>query len=349
MAAISLGDVRAEHDRSMLREAFFESADYKTLIESDIKSIVVGRRGVGKSALFIRLGEYYEANERTDVIRIAPDEHEVLALRAITQLFDGQFGLIRAATRLGFRFALLMEIALGLSTKFKFNQAAQAPVLLKRLQAWRTPGTVIDKLRHILIKATANESNVEARVGAIADDLKLNELESCLNDVLESMKRKVVVLIDKLDEGYKPDEAGIGIVDGFIQASVDLHDHSPYCRAIVFLRDNIYRAVAQKDQDFSRNLEQAVLRIHWDERSLQNVMANRIKKATGIKVEKTIKVWDSVTQGTLQGESGFHTCLRLTLYRPRDLLLLLNDAFRNAAASDRYAIEQADINASANV
>ena len=78
--AISLGDVRAEHDQTMLAAAFYESPDYRTLIESDNKSIVVGRRGTGKSALFLKLTKYYESADKTEVLRVAPDEHEVLAL-----------------------------------------------------------------------------------------------------------------------------------------------------------------------------------------------------------------------------------------------------------------------------
>lgn len=50
-----LGDVRAEADHSMLSRAFYETPDYLSLIESDEKSIVVGRRGTGKSALNYRL------------------------------------------------------------------------------------------------------------------------------------------------------------------------------------------------------------------------------------------------------------------------------------------------------
>ena len=51
----ALGDIRAEHDHLMLQQAFIETADYRTLIESTDKVIAVGRRGTGKSALTFRL------------------------------------------------------------------------------------------------------------------------------------------------------------------------------------------------------------------------------------------------------------------------------------------------------
>lgn len=54
-----------------------------------------------------------------------------------------------------------------------------------------------------------------------------------------------------------------------------------------------------------------------------------------------------MTQEGLQGENGFQQCLRLTLYRPRDLLLLLNEAFRRARIAERHAIIPTDISDSA--
>ena len=50
-----LGDTTAENDNKMLSSAFIETPDFRTLIESDDRTVVVGRRGTGKSALFINL------------------------------------------------------------------------------------------------------------------------------------------------------------------------------------------------------------------------------------------------------------------------------------------------------
>ncbi len=41
------GDTTAENDKKMLSNAFIETADFRTLIETDDRTIVVGRRGTG--------------------------------------------------------------------------------------------------------------------------------------------------------------------------------------------------------------------------------------------------------------------------------------------------------------
>lgn len=344
---LNLGDARAEQDYARSKSAFYQSADYRTLIESDTKSIVVGRRGVGKSALFLRLSDYYTDAERVEVVRFAPDEHEILGFRPLAKHFNNDFRLIRAAMRLVFRYALMLEAIEALSTRYKFKQTTTYNELHLALEPWRKFSSFSLRVRKLLEGSIGNTDDPESRIAAIAENLRIGELDGLLATALGEMKRQVVVLIDRLDEGYEPDEVGVGIVDGFLQGAMDVRDRVPACRTIVFLRDNIYRAVEHFDQDFSRNLEQSVLRLHWDERALLNFAANRIRLVTDIKAEKSIKVWDAITLGALQGESGFHSCLKLTLYRPRDLLLLLNEAFRNAAGQERFAIEPLDVESSA--
>ncbi len=82
-----LGDIRAEFDRQMLTSAFLETADYKTLIDTTDRPIVVGRRGTGKSALAYRLEEHWRSASRTRTIALAPTEEQIIGLRAIMPEF----------------------------------------------------------------------------------------------------------------------------------------------------------------------------------------------------------------------------------------------------------------------
>jgi hypothetical protein len=66
-----LGDIRAEQDTKMLDEAFWESSDYKSLLESYDRPIIVGRRGTGKSALAYRLSKHWANKPKTAIIKIS--------------------------------------------------------------------------------------------------------------------------------------------------------------------------------------------------------------------------------------------------------------------------------------
>lgn len=52
-----------------------------------------------------------------------------------------------------------------------------------------------------------------------------------------------------------------------------------------------------------------------------------MKVAFNLDIEKDQRVWDRCTADDLKGRNGFKRCLQFTLYRPRDLLSLLNEAF----------------------
>src|SRR5438067_2382777 len=96
-----LGDLRAEADHRMLDAAFIETPDYKTLVAGAARSIVVGRRGTGKSALLIRLAKHWRADENTKLVVFTPEEDQILGLRALfVALFGDQFSHIRAGCRI---------------------------------------------------------------------------------------------------------------------------------------------------------------------------------------------------------------------------------------------------------
>ena len=78
----ALGDLRAEADTTMLARAFLETADYRTLIETSDRPIVVGRRGTGKSALARQLHHFFYREGNTVVISISPEEDQTIGLRA---------------------------------------------------------------------------------------------------------------------------------------------------------------------------------------------------------------------------------------------------------------------------
>jgi hypothetical protein len=94
-------------------------------------------------------------------------------------------------------------------------------------------------------------------------------------------------------------------------------------------------------------IEAQTIRLHWDEYALLNLTANRLRQAFDVQLEQSIKVWDRCAAAGLEGREGFRKCLRLTLYRPRDLLILLNDAFLCGARQDRTRIVTADVESSA--
>jgi len=344
-----LGDVRAEHDKSMLDAAFYDWQDHKILSEASDRYLVVGRRGTGKSALTYKLNEEWRA-QKDFVVVVAPNEEDVIGLRATAKKFGNTLPRIRAAVKTGWRYALVMEIAEKLSKYYKTQQLiSDAAPLNNALKQWESlGGTIVSRLKKTLQSVIVAGEEPEESISELAARLKVNEITTQLCQVLNQSNRRVMVLIDRLDEGYEPDEIGIAIVDGIIYGSDDLRQKADLIKTFLFLRDNVFRAIQTLDQDFTRNIEGSVLRLHWDVQELFHMVCKRLRAAFSIDIESNARVWNSVTANELHGIQGFKSVLRMTLYRPRDLISLLNTAFYNASKANRRHLIEEDLTSSAS-
>ncbi|MCZ8095051.1 MAG: ATP-binding protein [Acidovorax sp.] len=344
MKSNAFGDTTAENDTEMLKSAFVATADFRTLIESDERTVVVGRRGTGKSALYLALQSHWKSDRKAMVIGFSPEDSEVIGFRSLLKPFSTSFSLARASTRLLWRYAMIMEVASHMKNNYKLSNLIDEDELVSNHVArWdSSKGDLLSKCRHIAKKYLSTDSPEEA-IGDLPVNLELSALENKIIKIIKSTDRKSIILMDRLDEGYEPDPIGIGIITGLVYASIELNKKTDKIRPVIFLRDNIYRAVAIEDPDYSRNIEGQVMRLHWDWHQLLTLAAARMRVSFGIDQEKDQRVWDRCTAGELQGRDGFKKCLQFTLYRPRDLLSLLNESFFCASRQSRSTAILADL------
>ena len=343
-----LGDLRAEHDHEMLDKAFLETEDYRSLIESEDKTVVVGRRGTGKSSLSYRLGQHWTKTSKKLIVHLALEKDQVIGMEHVIGQVSGDYRQIGAACQIIWQYALIMETALEASVCYKLKSFFCSGQLAEHIKEWRQLGDSIStrflrKIKQLLAKA----DSVAEIIGELSSHLQLKLLHRNLVEILEDKDYQAVLLIDKLDEGYTPSNSCIALVDGLVDASITLNTASEQIRPVLFIRDNIYRTIAKNNSDFSRSIEGQTLRLHWNDHQLLHLVANRVKVTFAIAKEATEDIWNSVVAGSLKGRKGFRSCLRYTLYRPRDILVLLNQAFYIARKDQRNTIIEEDVTGAA--
>lgn len=352
MSGNILGDIRAEHDSKMLEASFWQTTDYKSLLESYDRSIIVGRRGTGKSALVYMLSKHWRSKPKTYVMIISPIEEQIIGLRDIVNLFGNNYLHIKAGSKLAWRYAIYMEILSEIASHYKMKNYLDYKSIEKHLLSWGAKKQNIShKMRKKLSSILNSGSDVKpaTRISDLSDEFELELLEEVICESIEKSSKKFVIFSDKLDEGYTPDNLGVAIVDGFVQAVIDIKQNlQEKVVAFTFIRDNIHRAISKMDPDFTRNIEGQILRLHWDEYNLFNLVCNRMRVAFDSKIENNMRIWNAFTVNELQSKTGFKEALKLTLYRPRDILVLLNDAFLKASGNNREKIIIDDIKTTAN-
>ena len=248
------------------------------------------------------------------------------------------------------RYALMMEAANALSPIYTFRQSSAQASLKGRVQDWTSlGGNVFARYLSLVKRITQDDLSPEERIGDLSSNLDLSRVEEDLLGGTERVSHAVVFIIDRLDEGYLPDVYGAALVDGLVHASIDIKTRIPCVRPVLFLRDNMLRAVQQLDPDYSRNIEASVLRLHWDVGSLFTFATRRLQLAFELPQEASRKIWDSCVVSELAGQAGFKRCLQHTLYRPRDILALLNMAIYEAGqrTASGIRIAKQDIDTSA--
>jgi hypothetical protein len=202
-----------------------------------------------------------------------------------------------------------------------------------------------------ILRSVLRETRAPEEIpGAIVARYQIGEATEALREVLDATGLRIIALCDRLDEAWLPEAVPIAILGGLAKMAADYREKRLFFYPVLFIRDNMFRALAQFDDDFTRHIEGHSLRLQWDEESLFHLVTARLRVALNLEnVESGVKVWNRFAQRELQHREGFATCLRYTLFRPRDILVLLNEAYINALREGRNEIIEKDIEKSATI
>ena len=197
-------------------------------------------------------------------------------------------------------------------------------------------------------KAFSSPASLPAQLPAtLARRYGLKNLETAIAGTLADINRVAVLLYDGLDEGWLPKPPAIAALDGLTSAVSDLAVRVSGIHGLLFIRDNMFRALAYMHPDFSQKIEGATQRLHWDRESLFELVCTRLRVRFDLDIENNERIWNKLVDDTLAGRSGFTKCLQHTLYRPRDVLVLVNRANDVARRNGASAIGQNDLDSAA--
>ena len=350
LRASILGEQSAENDRALLLGNYIETAEYRSVLETRDSTVIVGRRGTGKSAMFLKLNDFWGSQKGNHVINISPDDYQTIGFRGLFKRFEGKYSHVRAAAKIVWKYGFLMEVISYLNGNYKLKaEFSKYPISSEHAKRWAEDSSdFFGKLvKKTALHIKANDE-AESIIGSLNATLQIPDLERDLLKLLELSGIKFFILVDRLDEGYENDEAGAAIISGVIALVSEFNKRYDSIRPLLFQRDNIIRSVAKFDPDYTRNIEGEIIRIHWDTYQLFNLVTKRLASVFNLDIEKNQKIWDRCTANEsadreLQGQNGFKKCLQFTLYRPRDILSLLNQSFFEAGKVERETIILTDI------
>ena len=340
------GSARAEADGDLLDQAFVETEDFHALTATRDFNSCIGRRGTGKTALYLKSSLYFKKTPKLFLHSWRPAEHDILDFLAQLKERSEGYRATRAIARVTWKATILLQVLSDLLGHWKVGRFESREELAKYRHQYASVVEPEDVSRcaTVLKEYAPKVKRVEEVPGAVAKGLDLKRLQRLVSTGLGEVGYSAVFLLDGLDEGWQPTPEATAIVGGLALAIADFRDSQVRIHSTIFVRDNIFRALASLDPDYSRHIEGQSLRLHWDEGSLLHLVANRLRIRFGMQeVESDIKVWNKFAKRGLSHREGFRACLRYTLYRPRDALVLLNKTYLIASREGRAEIVSSDL------
>ncbi len=333
-----LGSGRAETDRDLLENAFVETPEFAALVRTTDYSFVVGRRGTGKSELFFRTAtELTEKGYHLRTIRSV--DYETLAIVRRLENLGERYQRTRTVAR------LLWRIYITRTLLQSRGGHTQLPASVKEHEDSTPPRFTRFALD---ILNTHKALPFVELPDAIATSYDIERLDR-LSRAEFSNEFPAIFIVDDLDEGWEPTETSTAILGGLAAAVAWFRDSQSPIHVCAYVRDNMFRALAHFDGEFSRNIVPHTLRLKWEPESLFNLTCQRIRAATGWKDESNSRVWNRFTDKSLHDFSGFSSSLRHTLHRPRDVIALVNSAYEVASKDGRKQITRTDMECGAEL
>ena len=345
---IFLGDLVAEHESDRLYDYFVETDSYYDALKGPL-TILVGRRGAGKTAILYAIRSDKSNTARSHVTILKPVGYETHGLIRVLEE-------VRQKSERGFlieslwKYLIYSEIAGSVAHAIRERSVYQDRSIDEISFLNHIDSSPADFSASFSVRLDNAVSSLEG-IGKISDakdqrlkiseglhDTQINELRRHLGNVLTDYD-DLTLLIDGLDEPWVPGEhiphlaeliAGLlGVVQSIHN---DFRRSSSRVKPVdtkvtVVLRSDIFAFIQHliPEQD-----KLPIVRINWNDKDLLlRVLEERMLFRAPM-TKKITDVWSDVFSHDVVGVTAKEFILRTALPRPRDIIHLVKSAVSSA-------------------
>jgi len=346
---LDFGPLAAEKDFDLPK--YFIQTPYYTRAQRGDRTLFVGRRGSGKTAMFLALANDL-ASPNSVVVEIAPRNYELLRLEGFlaeefsTAHWRFVYGsiwrnvllgeIVRSATDYQQRHADL-PITEALQHLMRFHRENQD---LLELSFTDRLSQAIEDLQRLTPRTGTGEN--QKQVEHTLKSIRFQQVEPMVKQFVR--ERKAYVLIDHLDESWSTDnEETCLLLAALIHEADRLNTYmTPGLRIVVFLRSDIFDVVKLRDSEIDKRSK---VTMQWTRPLLKEMMATRIATAKGLDIADRgfDETWSDVFCEKVGDEDTVRYILDRTLLRPRDVLQFCTRCLEQAQNERHDYVQEDDI------
>jgi hypothetical protein len=371
LTRLSVGDPTAENEMTTLSDYYLSTDEYQRALRGEV-NLVVGRKGSGKTALFVQLRDTKRARKPNIVVDLKPEGFQLVKLkeRVLDFLTAGaQQHLITAL----WEYILLLEITYKVLEKDREvhlrNHTLTKPyVTLKELYGsteLSQEGDFRERLTKLSDRLIAEffrkfdpenpkvdrNARLNITTNQVTEILYQHDLRNLYEALIRYLllKEEVWLLFDNIDKGWNVEgisDADIIILRCLINASRkierELKGRDIQFHAIVFVRDDVYSLLMQGSADYGKEMRAS---LDWsDVELLGEVLKRRISFSLSDSHEgPDTAAWMQVCASHYSGEPWLSFMAGRSLMRPRNLLKLFRYSLAYAINMEHQRIEVEDI------
>ncbi len=359
--AVYCGDPAAENEATQLDTYFLETEQFRLTLSGDL-NIILGRKGSGKTAIFLQARNKVRADKDNIVVDLAPEGFQLIKLREL--IFDQlSHGTRKEFIAAYWEYIVWLEIAYKLLEKDAQRVRRDSRILeayerLKAIYEERVDGSgdfalrlsdltsrIVDKY----LKAVHGDEPIGAISSRTLQTIYGSEIRTVRDELLRYLKLKGIVclLFDNLDRFWTPTgfvEIDTLIIIGLVECLQDIRRRFARSKIdfqwAIFLRSDVYEFVVHGMADYGKL---ATASIEWTDREmLLQMFERRILHGFRDKRPSFKTIWEEVSVPTVDGKPTLDFLLDASLMRPRYLIRLFETARRRAVTLGREKIDESD-------
>lgn len=358
LSEIDLGSPTAENETQNLHYYFVQTAEFSRALRAE-GAVIIGRKGSGKSAVFLQIAEAMGKDRKKCVVDLRPASHNLSEMReAILSVVSA--GIFDHTVAAFWQYVIYIEVLLKLreiALPKSRNDFALQERIRKLEEDFNLSESVVsgdftsrlnDAVSIVVIAAENSEGTDDLRnklTNVMFEEPipKLREAIASFTDFAD----EIVVLIDDLDKGWPPRQVeahDVSMVKHLIESlgriKRDIGKKKVEIRHLVFLRSDIYERLIEETSDRGKY---NVVKIDWsDAEQLRHLLRQRV--ISRIAPNHQQEAWDSINPQLKNGSDAVEKMIECSLRRPRFLIDLCERTLSFAINRGHVFVSEDDVN-----
>jgi hypothetical protein len=365
LQSLSIGDPRAENEMNTLEQYYLKIAQFDRAVHGEV-NLVVGRKGSGKTALFISLRDRIRGDRRNIVVDLKPEGYQLIKIKEdiLAYLSEGARQHLITAF---WEYLIYLEIAYKLLEKdqrsYRYNKDIHDAYIelsgAYNVENFSAEGdfserlaTLSERLADQYQSKYGREDARRLTAGEVTELLYTHDIRKLRTLISNYLRRKeaVWVLFDNLDRGWSTH--GVDEIDAIVlrclvdagrRVEREMRKAGNVVHCIVFVRNDVYDHLMRNSPDYGKEMRAT---LDWDDADMLREML-RLRLVSGLDGDLDRvdfqTVWHELCVSHHRGEETSSYLINRSLMRPRNLLKIFNHCRGFATNFNREVIEENDI------